>query len=209
MSTALREALTRPASFFPREAEDPGLRGPVMVVAVVALVGLLGSVPVFRAVLGAVPAGAEPFVVVGLAVGAVVGLAGPFVVWLVYTLLFYGLSVLFVGEGSFRDLFVLVGWGFAPSVVSGVVGAAVLFVLVSGGEASDPQQAQQLAQSVTASPLGLLDRAVGLAMTLWSAWVWTHAVAAARDLSVRDAAVCVGVVVVAGILLGLVSTFAV
>lgn len=206
MLSALRTALTDPESFFEGEAADPGLRGPAAVVAAVALVGLLSSVPVFRAVTGTVPEGARGFVLIGLAVGALIGLAGPFVTWLLYTILFYALSAAFDGEGEFRDLFALVGWGFAPSVLSGIVGGAVAALLLSGSDVSDPARMQEFARSATAGPLGLANRGFGLLMTLWSAWVWTHAVAAGRDLELRDAAISVGVVVLAGILLGLAST---
>ncbi|WP_255152508.1 Yip1 family protein [Halorarius halobius] len=209
MLSALRAALTDPASFFPREAEEPSLRGPVVVVAAVALVGLASSIPVFSAILGTVPSEAQPFVFVGLAVGAVTGLVGPFVVWLVYALLFYGLSALFNASGEFRDLFTLVGWGFAPRVVASLVSAVVLFLLVPESGFSDPTGAQQFARDVATSTLGLVGRGVGLLMTLWSAWVWTHAVAAARDVSKREAAISVGIVVGVGFLLGLASTYAV
>jgi len=144
-------------------------------------------------------------VLVGLVVGTVVGFAGPFVVWLLYSLLFYGLSALFGGDGEFRDVFALVGWGFAPEVVSSVVGGVVTVLLLSQGDFSTPQQAQQFSQLALNSPLGLVNRGVNLAMTLWSAWLWLHAVAAARNLSRRAAAATVGVVVLAAVVLGLVS----
>lgn len=207
MRVALREATTKPGSFFPREAADPDLTGPVVVVSVVAVIGMLSSVPVFRAMFEALPAGAGPFVLIGLVVGAVVGLAAPFVVWLVYALLFYGLSALLGGEGSFRDLFRVVGWGFAPNAISALVGGLVTVWLVAGVDFSDPQQAQQFAQSASTGPLGLFHLGVSLLMTLWSAWIWTHAVAATRRLPVRAAAISVGVVVFVGLVVGLVGRF--
>lgn len=207
MLSALREALTSPASFFEREAADPGLRGPVAVVAVLAVAGAVGSIPTLQATLGAAPEGAAPFVLVGSVVGVLFGLVVPFVVWLLYALLFYALSSLFDGEGEFRDLFALVGWGFAPRVLAALVGAAVTFLLLPAGGFSDPQAAGQFAQAVATDPLGIVSRAFGLLMTLWAAWVWTHAVAAARNLSRRDAAITVGVVVGAGVLLGLGTTY--
>lgn len=208
MPSTLTAVLTDPESFFDREADDPRLRGPVAIVAVLALVGLASSVPVFRAVAGEVPADARPFVLAGLAIGALIGAAAPFVVWLVYALAFYLLSIPFDGEGAFRDLFALVGWGFLPRILASIVGGAVTLVLLTGGEFSlaDPRQARQFARGMTTSPLGLANRAFGLVMTLWSAWIWTHAVAAARDLETRRAGIVVGIVVAAGILLGLAST---
>lgn len=207
MLSVLQTALTDPESFFDREAVDPSLRGPIVIVSVVALTGLLSSLPVFQAIMDAVPEAASAFVLIGLVVGAVIGLVGPFVVWLLYALLFYGLSAIFGGEGEFRDVFVLIGWGFAPNILSGIVGGVVTFFLVSRGDFSDPQQVQQFARSASTGPLGLLNRGFSLLMTLWSAWIWTHAVAAARNLTLRDAAISVGIVVLAGILVGLASSF--
>lgn len=206
MLSSLRSALLTPEAFFEREAADPSLRGPVVIVAVVALVGVLSSLPVMRAVLGSFPEGARPFGLIGIAIGVVFGLVGPFVVWLLYALLFYGLSALVGGEGEFRDVFVLIGWGFAPRIVSSIVGGLVLVVLVSQGDFATPQQAQQLSRRALTSPLGLFNRVVSLVMTLWSAWIWTYAVGQARDLSRRGAAITVGVVVLGAIVLGLASS---
>lgn len=207
MLSSLRAALVSPESFFEREATDPSLRGPVVIVAVVAVIGVLSSLPVMQAALGSMPQGATPFGVIGLVVGVVVGMIGPFVVWLLYALVFYGLSALFEGDGEFRDVFVLIGWGFAPRIVSSLVGGLVVVVLVSQGDFATPQQAQQLSRRAVTSPLGLFNRVVSLAMTLWSAWIWMYAVREARNLSRRGAAITVGVVVFVAIVLGLASSF--
>lgn len=206
MLSSLRSALVSPASFFQREAADPSLRGPVVIVAAVAVIGVLSSIPVMQATLGSMPEGASSFGVIGLVIGVVFGMIGPFIVWLLYALVFYLLSALFDGDGEFRDVFALIGWGFAPRIVSSIVGGAVVVVLVSQGEFATPQQVQQFSQSVLTSPLGVFNRVVSLAMTLWSAWIWVYAVREARDLSKRGAAITVGVVVFVAIVLGLASS---
>jgi hypothetical protein len=209
MLSALQTALTAPASFFERESIDPDLRRPAILVGVSALVGLLSSLPVFRAIVGTAPPGASPFLVAGLAIGAVIGLVAPFVFWFLYALVFYGLSAAFDGTGELRDLFALVGWGFAPKILSQIVGGVVIVVLLSQGDVSTPQQAQQFAQSATTEPLGVLNRGFGLLMTLWSAWIWTYAVAESRELPTKHAAITVGVVVLVEVALGFASTMAV
>lgn len=206
MLSALREAVASPASFFEHEAADPGLRGPVLVVAALALAGVLSSIPVFLTAANSVAQEAQPFVLAGLGIGVIIGAFAPFVVWLIYTLLFYGLSTLFDGSGEFRDLFALVGWGFAPRVLASLVGTVVTLVLLPESGFADPQAAQSFANEMTTNPLGIANRIFGLLMTLWAAWIWTHAVAAGRDLSRRDAAITVGVVVGLGVLLDLGST---
>jgi len=199
--------MTQPAAFFEDEAHDPGVRRPAAVVGLVAVTGLLSALPILLTTLSALPAGADVFVAVGLLIGGLAGLFGPFIVWLVYAGLFYLLSLAFDGTGSFRDLFAVTGWGFAPRVVSSLIGAAILSIAVSGASLTDPTQAQQFQQSFSTSPLGLISQGISIIISLWSAWMWTHAVANARELTTKQAGIVVGVIVALGILSGLASTF--
>ena len=207
MLAALRRAMTQPAAFFEDEAHDPGVRRPAAVVGLIAVIGLLSTLPILLTTLSALPAGANVFVAVGLLIGALAGLFGPFIVWLVYAGLFYLLSLAFDGTGSFRDLFAVTGWGFAPRVISSLIGAAILFIAVSGTNFTDPAQAQQFQQSFPTSPLGLISQGISIIISLWSAWMWTHAVANARELTTKQAGIVVGVIVTLGILGGLAGAF--
>lgn len=207
MLSALRRAVTQPASFFEQESRDPGLLQPAIVVGLVALFGLVSSIPVFQATFSALPEEAGVIVAVVSAIGAVFGVIVPFVVWLVYAVLFYLLSLAFDSSGEFRDLFAVIGWGFAPRIVSSVVSAVVLFLVFSGQDFGDPTQVQQFRRTFPTSPLGLASQAVGILTSLWSAWIWTYGVATTRDLTTRQAGIVVGVIVGLGILLGLGSAF--
>lgn len=195
MLSALQRAVTRPASFFEREGRDPGLLRPAVVVGLLAVVGLLGGIPTFLTIADALPAGAGIFAVIGFAIGSVIGVVVPFVTWLLFAVLFYLGTIALSGKGDFRDLFAATGWGFAPRIIASVVGAVVSFVVLSGTDFSDPQQVQQVSQSVATGTLGLLTQAVGALTYIWSGWVWTHAVASTQGLSVRRAGAVVGVVV--------------
>lgn len=207
MLSALQRAVTQPASFFRTESRDPGLLQPALVVGAIAVVGVIGSIPTILAVFEALPAGAGVFAAVGFAIGGVFGLITPFITWLIVAVLFFIGTLVVGGDGSFRDLFALVGWGFAPRVIASVVGAIVSFVFVSGTDFSDPQQASQLSQMVATSTIGLVSQGVSVVTYLWAGWIWTHAVANARDVSVRKAGLVVGVVVLLAILVNVASVF--
>lgn len=195
MRSALQRALTQPASFFETESRDPSLRRPAVVVGLVAVAGLLGTVPTILAVVGALPARAGIFVAVSFAFGSLSTLVGPFVSWLIVgTALFLG-SLFVGGDGELRDLFALVGWGFAPRVVAPIVGGIVSFAIVSGTDFSDPQQARQVARMSTTGLTALVTYGVNAVTFLWAGWMWTHALANARRISTRNAAVISGVVV--------------
>lgn len=201
MLSAFRRVVSHPASFFDEESRDPGLLQPAAVVTAIAVVGLLGAVPTFLALAEATPEGAGILVIGSLAVGSVVGAMGPFVSWLIVAgLLFVG-SVVFGGEGEFRDTFALVGWGFAPRILVPAVATVISFVVVSGTDFSDPQQARQLTQMGATGTLTLVNQAVNAVTFLWAGWIWTHALASARSISVRNAGVVVGALVALQILL--------
>ncbi|MEF8973268.1 MAG: YIP1 family protein [Haloarcula sp.] len=201
MLSALQRALTQPASFFEIESRDPSLRRPAVVVGLVAVAGLVGTIPTILAVADALPAGAGIFAAISFALGSLSNLIGPFVSWLIVgTALFLG-SLVVGGDGEPRDLFALVGWGFAPRVVAPIVGGIVSFVIVSGTDFSDPQQARQVAEMSTTGAVALVTYGVNTVTFLWAGWLWTHALANARRISTRHAAVIVGVVVVFELLL--------
>lgn len=192
--------LTDPQAFFADRGDDPGLRGPALVVLVVGVLGLLSAVPTLLLVLRGVPPAARGIVGVGLAIGAVFGLVGPFVVWLLYAIVFYALSMVFGGEGEFRELFALTGWGFLPRVLGAAVSAVVLFVVV--GSVSAPESAEAMRafqQQLQSHPLVRASTVVGIGISLWSGYIWTHAVATARNLPVRRAAATVGLPVAVSI----------
>jgi hypothetical protein len=199
--SALQQALTEPASFFEAESHEPSLGQPAVVVGLVAVAGILGSIPTTLVVVDSLPPGAGIIAAFGLAVGSITNVIGPFVSWLIVVAALFLGSVLVDGDGELRDLFALVGWGFAPRVVVPIVGGVGSFVLISGTDFSDPQQAQQLSQMATTGTFGLVTQGVNAATFLWAGWMWTHALANARRITTRSAAVIAGAVVFVQILL--------
>jgi hypothetical protein len=71
----------------------------------------------------------------------------------------------------------------------------VSFVVVSGADFSDPQQARQLSQTAATGTLALVNQAVNAVTFLWAGWIWTHALATTRSISVRNAGIVAGVLV--------------
>ncbi|QCC58681.1 YIP1 family protein [Natrinema thermotolerans] len=206
MTGRLRRLLIEPAAFF--DAESPSLSrsgGVLLAVGVVSLgivppvVSLLRS-PVIPddVVLDAFPSlryvttGWEVSVpgVVGLLVGAL--LAMPVLFCLLFAALFYLLSWPVASERGFGRTAGLVAWGFVPQLVANVPAIAALLVAFP----STPTEVWALGMTVPArvyasppafDPLFATVTAVGVICTLWSGYLWAHAVAAARGLSLRQA----------------------
>jgi hypothetical protein len=205
------DLLTNPDAFFAERSDDPSLLRPALVVLIVAVIGVIGSYPVIQATISALPPEAGAFVTVIQVVGAVFGVVVSFIIWVLYAVAFRGIAyILFDGDGSFRDTFALVGWGFVPAVFGGLANAAVNFVVFSGVQfPDDPAQVAQFAQELQSRPEFLVAGVLGIAFLLWSAFLWTFAVRYAEGLDLREAALTVAGPVAVALLIRLNGVFGV
>ena len=198
--------LTDPEAFFGRQGTDPSLKGPLVVVTLIAAVNAVASVLQFRfmARLFENSGMGSGFATAIQAFSFVFVIAGPFVVWLLYAGVFQGTSVLFDGDGDFSTTLAFVGWGFVPSVMGSVASVAINFYRFNVRGIDVPSEMtveayQQFSQSLQTGPLVALSAALGIVFTLWSAFLWTFGLRHARSLSVRQAALTVALPVLVGL----------
>lgn len=205
------ELLTNPDAFFAERSEEPSLLGPAAVVLFVAAVGVVGSYPVIQATVSALPPEAGPFVTAVQVVGAIFGVVFTFVVWVLYAVAFHGIaSVVFDGDGGFRDTLALSGWGFVPAVFASVVSAAVNVLVFSGVRfPDDPAQVGQFVRELQSRPEFLVAGVLGIVFLLWSAFIWTFAVRHAQGLGLRESALTVAGPVAVALLLRINGVFGV
>ncbi|MEA1945609.1 MAG: Yip1 family protein, partial [Euryarchaeota archaeon] len=95
-------------------ARDVNLKIPFLIVLVVAIIAAISAAMMFDAITSSLPAEAAAFAGIGAAAGAIGGLIMQFIMWLLYAGVFYVVSMLFGGEGSFKRVFEFVGYGFIP-----------------------------------------------------------------------------------------------
>lgn len=163
---------TDPDGFF-REVE-PGLGGPTLVVTLTAL-----ALAAARS-LSAVTGGAE--LVAGVKAGLTSG-AGMFGFWVAIALVFSLTGWIVGGDGGLARTVAYVGYGFLPLLAKHSLKLLVALPTAAGGGA------------VAADPLvrALDTTAPTVAILLWAGFLWVFAVREARNLSLADAAVAVGV----------------
>jgi len=198
--------LTDPEAFFGRQGTDPSLKGPLVVVTLIAAVNAVASVLQFRfmARLFENSGMGSGFATAIQAFSFVFVIAGPFVVWLLYAGVFQGISVLFDGDGDFSTTLAFVGWGFVPSVMGSVASMVINYYRFNVRGIDVPSEMsveayQQFSQSLQTGPLVALSAALGIVFTLWSAFLWTFGLRHARSLSVRQAALTVALPVLVGL----------
>ncbi|WP_254522007.1 YIP1 family protein [Natrinema caseinilyticum] len=211
MASRLRHLLFDPAAFFDRE--PPALSRSAGVLVAIGVL-CLGVVPPALSLLrspvipDSVVFDAFPpirYVTAGwdVSVPGIVGLiaatlvAEPLIAWLAFTAVFYLLSWPVAGERGFGRTVRFVAWGFVPQFVANVVALVVLSLRFP----ATPTEIWSLGITVPAriyafppatDPLFVAANAAAVCCTVWSGFLWAHAVSAARGVSLRrEAAVVV------------------
>jgi hypothetical protein len=134
-----------------------------------------------------------------------------FVSWLVFAGIFFILSTLFKGKGTFNRTLEIVGYGFLPQIVGGIITVIVALEYIPNVMVQSIPAGTTDSQVILAATTSLMQDPAMMAFTqittlisivflLWSANIWIFGLQHSRLLSVRDAALCVGVPVVLYIL---------
>jgi len=155
--------------------------------------------------MGAMMPGLSTIIELSTLIGAFIA---TFIIWVVMTAIFFGLSCLFKGQGSFRRCLEMTGYGYLPQVIGSVVTLIAAFVYVpkivvpevSAAALQDPQQIQEVIKALMQQPamveLTQITAVISIVFLLWSANSWIFGIRYARGLSMRNAAICVGVPVI-------------
>lgn len=176
-----------PDEFFARQSADPSYVAPALLVLLAGVAINANTVLVLPAFSRTLSGQSETIARAVTLIGAVGGTLGVFGLWFIYAGTFHTLSVYFDGSGRFRTLFLLTGWGFAPLVLHGLLGAgAFQYALESATVPADPQQLQPFLDRLSRrSPL-VVSSALRSVFLLWQALLWTFAVRHSRGLTVRQ-----------------------
>ena len=213
MSTSLIDILVRPDAFFSKTgAEKESLKIPALIVLsagiVAAITGYLMGGLSAKMMAGVMP-GLEAVITLSAMAGAFIG---TFIFWLVASGIFYVISSLLKGQGSFTRVLEVVGYGYLPQIAGSVITlvAAVLYIpritvpTLSKAALEDPAMIEQVTKAFMHDPammeLTQITTLVSIVFMLWSAHIWIFGIKHARGLSMRNAAICVGVPIVLYIL---------
>jgi len=202
---SLVEIFTNPRGFFEAlEAHPVSLRMPALIVLAVGIVAAIAAYQVSSVLMNAIaiPGATGLGGVVGI-IGGISALVVTFLMWVVYTAIFFVISMAFKGRGDFNRLLAYVGYGHLPQVIGGIISILVSWSYLSSlrvPSLTTPQAIQAWTLSLTKDPTMRLSVIIGLLFLLWSANLWIFGVHTGRKLSLRDAAITVGVPVLIYIL---------
>ena len=192
----IRNVLTDPDRFFSELSERAvNLTIPAGIVLISALIDAILIVMVVGTIMRKFPgdlaqSGTEA------AVCIIVELISGFAFWFIVAGVFYAISVLFKGNGSFKRCFEFTGYGFIPAIVASVIGLAVIMVVLLTIEVpveSPELMAQTLMLQLEQNPLMKTLPIITNLLGLWGAYIWIFGIKHARNISTRGALITVGV----------------
>jgi hypothetical protein len=209
MTPSLIDVLVRPDAFFSTiKTETENLKIPALIVLagaiVAAIYGYLMGTLSAKMMAGVMP-GMDTIIIVSAVAGALIG---TFIFWLIVAGVFYLVSSLFKGQGSFNRVLEVVGYGYLPQIAGSLITLIAAIAYIPGinvptltkAALADPAMIEQVTKAFMHDPamvqLTQITTLVSIVFMLWSAHIWIFGIKHARGLSPRDAAVCVGVPVV-------------
>ncbi|USZ66945.1 YIP1 family protein [Halorussus salilacus] len=193
----IRELCVNPDEFYRTRGDDPSLRKPVLIVFGVALLNIFSSVLLISHVRVEGQSLANTFLAVSGIFGSIFGVVGIFILWLLFTAVFYALSIAFDGSGTFRQLFRFVGWGYFPAGFSAIASLVLTWYAIQSVPAG--LELQAFIQEYQSHPALEIASIVGVVILAWQALIWVFAVHHARNITLREAGLVVAIPTAANI----------
>jgi hypothetical protein len=209
MSPSLLNVLIRPDAFFSnRVTENESLKIPALIILTGGIVAAMNGY-----LLGGLSAKMMADVMPGMdtiiSVSAMAfALIWPFIFWLIAAGVFYLISSLFKGQGSFNRVLEVVGYGYLPQIAGSIITliAAIIYIpritvpILTKAALEDPALIEQVTKAFLHDPammeLTQITTLIAIVFMLWSAHIWIFGLKHTRRLSPQNAAICVGVPVV-------------
>jgi hypothetical protein len=209
MNLSVIDILLRPDSFFrERIAGKEDLKVPFLIVLAGSIVAaaygyLIGGLTA-KMMASAMP-GLEIVITLSSVLGALIG---TFIFWIIWAGIVYIITFAFKGQGSFRRVLEVVGYGYLPQLFGSIITlvAAIVYVprivvpTITSAGLQDPVIIEQVTKAFMHDPammeLTQITTLISLVFLLWSANIWIFGIKHARNVTPRDAALCVGIPVI-------------
>lgn len=213
MIKSLVNILINPNAFFQdASAEKESLKIPGLIVLALGIVSAVSAYLVgglTGIMMAGMFSGMESIIAISTILGA---LFAVFIVWVIWTGVFYLLSSIFKGKGTFKRTLEFVGFGYLPQIFGALLAVIIaVFYLprvivprITSAAVENPQLIQEAVKALMHDPAMMemtqIISIISIVFLLWSANIWISGLQHSRKLSVRDAALCVGIPVIIYIL---------
>jgi len=196
MAASILSVISNPRQFFEKKAGEPeNLTPPVLIILLRGILGSISGYVVANITTKMYPAMENLGPVLGIfsIVGAIIG---AFIFWILITAIFYGISMAFKGEGNFRRTLEFIGYGSLPLIFGALISGIVILLYAPSITIPVVSSPEDLAAAITAlmkDPVLRLSSLIDIVVMVWSANLWVFGIRVARKLSLKDAALTVGI----------------
>jgi hypothetical protein len=209
MKGMLPSLLFRPDTFFSEQMKEPeDLKIPGIIVIIGAIIAAMASYLISGIYEGLFTAAAGEGMASMLGIFGAISAFFAFVIiwWLIFTGLFYLLSMAFAGTGTFRRTLQVTGYGLVPVIIGSVISLIVSLYYIPLVEVpvisniQDPAAIQRVMSGILEDPafreFTQLSTIISAIFLAWSANLWIFGIKHARALSFRNAIIVVLIPVV-------------
>jgi hypothetical protein len=203
------DLLINPNRFFQQVlGEKEQLRYPGLIIlmgAVVAAISGYSMGGISASMMESAMQGMGTIIVIAAVIAAFVG---TFIVWIVWAGVFFFVSKIFKGTGSFKRCLEVVGYGYVPQIIGALVTVIaaleylpkVVVPHLTSAALENPQMIQDATTALMHDPAMVeftqISAVISIVFLLWSANIWIFGIKQVRNISMRDAAICVGLPVI-------------
>lgn len=208
MKATIRDYLSRPDVFFAELMKrKESMKIPIIIILIGAVIAAIHGY-LIGGLTGEMLSSVMPgMAVLAGVVAALTSFISFFVIWLIASGIFYALSLVFNGRGSFTRTLEAVGLGSVPQVIGGAITLLVSLYYIPQIRVpqiislQNPDAVQGLVQQLMNDPamreLTAVSTIIGILFILWSANLWIFGIRHSRSIPLRHAVITVGVPVAA------------
>ena len=209
MKGMLTSLLLHPDTFFGERMKEPeNLKIPGIIVLIGAIIAAVGSYLISGIYEGLYMAAAGEGMASMLGIFGAISAFFAFILiwWVIFSGIFYLLSMAFAGTGTFRRTLECAGYGLVPVIIGSVISVLISFYYLPMIEVpvlssiQDPAAVQRFMSAILEDPafreFTQVSAIISAVFLAWSANLWIFAVRHARAISVRNAIIVVLIPVV-------------
>lgn len=204
MKGMLPSLLLRPDTFFSERMKEPeDLKIPAVIVLTGAIIAAVGSYLISGIYEGLFTAAAGEGLASLLGIFGAISAFFAFIViwWVIFSGIFYLLSMAFGGSGTFKRTLQCAGYGLVPVLIGSVISVLLSFYYLPMVEVpvisniQDPAAVQRVMSAIFEDPafreFTQLSSIISVIFLAWSANLWIFGIRHARALSFRNAIIVV------------------
>jgi|Deesub1362A_J573_1020465.scaffolds.fasta_scaffold27114_2 hypothetical protein len=198
--------LSNPDGFFSEMMQrNVNLKRPFLIILILAIISSISQYFIVTKMAEAFPPEVAGFLMIGAYTGVITSLITLIIVWLVISLIMFGISSVLGGQGEFKRLFEFTGYGFLPSIISSFITTPVMVYYISKAvvpklSMADIQSGdfgKDFMSALMPSDVVYFNLIISIAFFIWSFTIWTFGVKNARKLEMSKAVMTVLIPVIA------------